>query len=241
VSGLRRDELADLAALSEEHLKRLEQGRRHPSAGVVDALATALRLDPGDHERLSRAAGFAGPHGHRSGPVPRELTPPARRMLERIIDVPACVCDATWTVLAGNHVWTALGCGAGTGRGRDRNMAWRTFTGAPTTVFRTPERLTAFRSAIVAGLRAAADRYPADPELRDLIRDLRTLSTDFDHLWYAGTPDAPADRLTVRHPLAGPFTLDKDVLIVEPGDLRLVVLTAPIGSPDAERLATAAT
>jgi transcriptional regulator with XRE-family HTH domain len=44
VPGLRRDELADLASVSEEHLRRLEQGRRRPSRSVVDALA----VQPGD-------------------------------------------------------------------------------------------------------------------------------------------------------------------------------------------------
>lgn len=35
----------------------------------------------------------------------------------------------------------------------------------------------------------------------------------------------------------GCFTLDKDVPTVEPGDLRVVALSAPANSPDAERLA----
>ena len=61
VPGLRRDELAGLAGVSEEHLKRLEQGRRHPSRLTVDALARALRLDRHAHARLAVLAGFAAP------------------------------------------------------------------------------------------------------------------------------------------------------------------------------------
>ena len=46
VPGLRRDELAALAGVSEPYLIRLEQGRdRRPSPQVLDALARALRLD----------------------------------------------------------------------------------------------------------------------------------------------------------------------------------------------------
>jgi transcriptional regulator with XRE-family HTH domain len=44
VPGLRRDELARLAGLSEPYLTRLEQGNdRHPSGQVLHALAVAFR------------------------------------------------------------------------------------------------------------------------------------------------------------------------------------------------------
>ncbi|MFI1914179.1 helix-turn-helix transcriptional regulator [Nocardia sp. NPDC020380] len=43
--GLRREEVAARAAISADYYTRLEQGReRHPSARVLDALATALEL-----------------------------------------------------------------------------------------------------------------------------------------------------------------------------------------------------
>lgn len=46
VPGLRHDELALLAGISSDYYLRLEQGRdHHPSTQVVDALASALRLD----------------------------------------------------------------------------------------------------------------------------------------------------------------------------------------------------
>jgi transcriptional regulator with XRE-family HTH domain len=74
VSGLRRDELAELAGVSEEHLKRLEQGRRHPSKAMVDALARALRLDPHEHAQLRMLAGFAVPD---NGPALPQVPPEA--------------------------------------------------------------------------------------------------------------------------------------------------------------------
>ncbi|XIE80765.1 helix-turn-helix domain-containing protein [Streptomyces sp. SBR177] len=46
VSGLRREELAQLAGVSVDYYTRLEQGRAtQPSEQVLDALARALRLD----------------------------------------------------------------------------------------------------------------------------------------------------------------------------------------------------
>jgi hypothetical protein len=160
-------------------------------------------------------------------------------MLDRLTEVPTCLCDAAWNVLAGNRRWLAFNCGAATADGRGRNMAWRIFTDAPSTVVRSPEHMAGFRAAVVAELRAAARRYPADPELRDLVRDLRAVSADFAHLWDAeGSPPPHTDQLTVHDPDLGCFTLDKDMLTVEPGDLRVVVFSAPLNSPDADRLAT---
>jgi hypothetical protein len=97
-----------------------------PSVGTVDALAGALQLDRDDHERLRLAAGFAAPD---RGRVPQEITAAARRILDRLTEVPTCLCDAAWNVLAGNRPWMAFNCGAATADGRGRNMAWRTFTG----------------------------------------------------------------------------------------------------------------
>lgn len=229
--GLRRDELAGRAGISEEHLKRIEQGRRRPSAGVVDGLATALRLSTGEHELLRTLAGFAAP-ARDAGLVPRTVTPAARRMLDGLTDVPACVCDATWGVLAGNDRWNAFDCPAGTATGRDRNMAWRVFTEAPTDVFRTPGHLAAFRTAMVAGLRDAAARYPTDPGLRSLIGELYARGGDFARLW--DDDPAPAaddlDRLGVPDGTGGRTPFDKDVLTLTPGDLRVVIFTrAPAG------------
>ena len=47
VRGLRREELAELAGVSADYVRRLEQGRSHPSAGVVRAIARALRVGRG--------------------------------------------------------------------------------------------------------------------------------------------------------------------------------------------------
>ncbi|WP_433731961.1 helix-turn-helix domain-containing protein [Actinoplanes sp. CA-051413] len=227
VPGLRRDELAGRAGVSAEHLRRMEQGRRRPSPNVVDALAAALRLNADEQGHLRTLAGFAPP-ADRAGLVPREITPAATRMLERLTEVPACVCDATWSVLAGNARWDAYGCPAGAAHGRDRNMAWRVFTEAPTDVFRTPEHLAAVRASMVTGLRAAAHRYPADPRLRPLISDLYARGGAFARLW-DGSPDPPdsLDRLDVPDGRGGRASFDKDVLTVSPGDLRLVVFTQP--------------
>jgi transcriptional regulator with XRE-family HTH domain len=226
VPGLRRDELAGIVGVSEEHIKRLEQGRRRPSPGVVDSLARALRLPSGEHDRLRALAGFAAPPAP-DGLVPREITESARRMLDRLTEVAVCVCDASWTVLAANKLWHSDVCSVPDTPGRDRNVVWRAFTEAGPSVFRAPERLAGFRATVVGELRDAARRYPADTELSSMITDLRARSPEFVQLWDAPpSPGGHADRLRVPSPVHGHLDLDLDVLTLGPGDLRVVVYTA---------------
>jgi transcriptional regulator with XRE-family HTH domain len=62
VPGLRRSELATLAAISVEYLVRIEQGRdRNPSVSVINALADALRLDATDRWHLRQLAKVGSP------------------------------------------------------------------------------------------------------------------------------------------------------------------------------------
>src|ERR1700761_6347389 len=78
-TGLRREELAGLAGISADYLTRLEQGRATaPSAQVVEALATALRLSDTERETLYRLAGHAAPG---ADVVPSRVTASVQRLL----------------------------------------------------------------------------------------------------------------------------------------------------------------
>jgi transcriptional regulator with XRE-family HTH domain len=235
--GLRREELAELAGVSVDYIKRLEQGRGHPSAGVVNSLARALRLDRADYEHLCAVTGHAAADGR----VPRQVGPGPERLLERLDGVPVCLCDAAWTVLAWNPSWEALRCGPATGHRWDRNVAWRAFTEVSGPTRRTPERRARFASTLVADLRAALLRYPADEQVAALVGDLRRASGTFAELWESGSAVRyHDDQVTIDHPVVGEFTADCDLLTFRDGDLRAIVFTAEAGSGDAERLRDAA-
>ena len=90
----------------------------------------------------------------------------------------------------------------------------------------------------VGDLHDAAGRYRDDEPLHGLIAELRSTSPRFDALWEQ-RPVArhTADRKTFEHPEVGRITLDCDTLTVGASDLRLIVYTAPPGSPDARALA----
>ncbi|ADJ45262.1 XRE family transcriptional regulator [Amycolatopsis mediterranei S699] len=231
--GLRREELAELAGVSADYVRRLEQGRRHPSAGVVTAIAGALRLGRADYERLCALAGYAAVEGQ----VPREAGPAALRLLERFGGTPAFLADAAWNVVAVNGAWFALQAGGPTGHDRDWNVAWRTFRNAPRGISRTDERSAGFRAMLAARLRDTSLRYPADTSLAELVDELRTTSRSFDTLWRVPEPvTAYENRAVFRHPDGADITLDGNLLDVPGDDLMAVVLTAAPASADAARL-----
>jgi len=228
--GLRREEVAQLAGLSVDYLSRLEQGRASaPSRSVLAPLARALRLTEDERDHLFRVAGQAPPG---AGRIDRHITPSVQRVLDRLQDVPVLVVDAAWQPIAKNPLAAAL---LGEEGG---NILWRHFTGKSGRLVRTPEESERMEEEAVADLHDAAGRYPDDEPLRELIADLREVSPRFDALWEQ-RPVARhvSDRKTFDHPEVGRLTLDCDVLTVGGSDLRLVVYTAPPGSPDARALA----
>jgi transcriptional regulator with XRE-family HTH domain len=231
--GLRREELAELAGVSADYVRRLEQGRSHPSADVVKALARALRVEGAEYERLCSLAGHAAADGR----VPREVGAGAVRLLERLGGTAVCLCDAAWNVVAWNSAWAALRCGEPTRHPWDGNIAWRTFANAPGRVGRTAERAAGFETMLAARLRTASLRYPADNSLAALVDELRSTSQTFDTLWHtAGAAAAQEDRAVLSHPDVGDVTLDCDLLVVPDGDLLAMIFTAEPGSADAARL-----
>src|SRR5690606_23135243 len=71
-------------------------------------------------------------------------------------------------------------------RGNERNGVWRNFLGPPGRVRHTPESRRALEAALVADLRSAVARYPADPRPRWLVAELRAKSERFAELWDSG-------------------------------------------------------
>ncbi|MFI8987990.1 helix-turn-helix transcriptional regulator [Streptomyces antimycoticus] len=234
--GLRREELAMLAGISVDYVTRLEQGRAsHPSTQIVEALARALRLSGTERAHLFRLAGLAPP-----GPetVPAYITPSVQRLLDRLTGTPVAVSDASWTLLMANPPYAALRGDPSRWRGNERNGVWRHFVGEDSGSRQTHEDRGEFQAALVADLRTAAARYPADQRLRRLVAELRANSERFAELWDSGTVGHhEASRKTIDHPGVGTLTLDCDVLTVAGSDLRIVVYTAEPGTEDAERLA----
>jgi transcriptional regulator with XRE-family HTH domain len=232
--GLRREELGELAGMSADYVRRLEQGRSHPSAGVVNAIARALRVGRADYERLCALAGYAASDGQ----VPTEIGPGAMRLLERFPDTPMFVSDAAMNLIVVNSAFLALRHWDLTGDPWDWNVAWRTFCD-PITGFKQSATDATDHEAVLANrLRNAALRYPADVQLAALVDEMRTRSRLFDTLWREPRPvTAYESSAAFVDPDGDSVTLVGSLISVPGDDLSALLLTAAPGSADAARLA----
>jgi transcriptional regulator with XRE-family HTH domain len=237
--GLRRQEVAVLAGLTVDYLARLEQGRaEHPSPSVLEALARALRLSTPEHEHLFRVAGQAS---SRVNLVDRHITAGVQRLIDRLTDVPVMVLSAAWDLVFMNRLATALFGELPTTPRLERNLVWRYLHGLPDRFVRTEQERDQLEQLAVADLRSALGRYPHDPELRALLRDLRRHQRFEDRWQQAAVGEPTSSRKTIDHPVVGLLTLDCDILAVTGTGLRLVVYTADPASADAGTLALLAT
>lgn len=234
VRGLRREELGELAGMSADYVRRLEQGRSHPSAGVVNALARAMRVGRADYERLCALAGYAAAEGQ----VPTDLGPGASRLLERFSDTPMIVSDAALNLVAVNSAFMALQHWTLTGDRWEWNIAWRTFC-RPFEAFKQSESdATDHEAVLVARLKSSLLRYPTDASLAALVDEMRTGSRLFDTLWRVPRPvEAYESSATITQSDGDSVTLVGNMIALPGDDLSAVMLTAAPGSADAARLA----
>ncbi|MEU6840515.1 helix-turn-helix transcriptional regulator [Streptomyces sp. NPDC046716] len=237
--GLRREEVAVLAHISTEYYVRLEQGRAasRPSGEVLAGIASALLLTEAESDHLHVLAGTAPSsiRMHR-----RDVRPSILALLERLPQTAGFVTSATFEVLAWNDLAAALLEDFAELSPRDRNLARRAFLGKPSATG-TPlygvSDPTEFRHHAVMSLRATLARYPADPEVVDLIDELRSGSAEFARLWERHDVLAtPTLTKTFHHPVVGEITVDCDSLALTERDQHLVLYSAPHGSPSAEAL-----
>lgn len=222
-----------MAGVSEDYIKRLEQGRSHPSASVVNALSRALRLSRAEYEQLSALSGYAPAV---PGDVDRTIGATTQLLLERLDEVAVGVYDTGWTLLAYNGLGTRV-FGEPAEDFRQRNMAWRFFMEPANFTWKSDAQEKSFKTALVADLRDAANRYPHDENLAKLVAELRATHGGFDDLWREGAAAKFVGTTGVtHHPAVGTITLDANALAVPDGDLKMVVFTAQPKTRDAHRL-----
>jgi transcriptional regulator with XRE-family HTH domain len=233
VAGLRREEVAQLAAISVDYLTRLEQGRVRASASVLITLSRALRLDDDQQAYLYQLAG--------KSPLPRrrpaqQARPAMRRLLGQLTETPAVVLGRRLDILAWNAGATALYTDFARLPARRRNYVRLLFTDPVMRALHADWEHDA--RSVVASLRMEAAEDPDDPELAALVGELSVRDADF-RTWWATHQVAGGGYGTkhYRHPLVGDLTLDCDTWGSPDGSgQRLMVLTAEPGTPSHERL-----
>ncbi|WP_084316237.1 helix-turn-helix transcriptional regulator [Actinospica robiniae] len=236
--GLRREEVAVLAHISTDYYIRLEQGRApRPSGEVLASIVDALRLSEPESEHVHVLAGTAPA---RTGLYRRDVRPSILALIERLPLTAAIVTSAVFDVLAWNDLAAALMTDFSRIAPRERNLARKAFLG-PTRGDRALYQISdpaEFRHHVAQQLRAMLARYPADPAVTGLVRELREGSPEFVRLWERHEVEgAPIHTKTFRHPVVGEITVECDALSLTDSDQHLVLYTAPPGSPGAEALA----
>lgn len=232
VPGLRREELAQAAALSVDYYVRLEQGRlRNPSAEVVDAVATALALDPSERRYLHNLA-----RPQRAAGQPAHAVPTTIQTLIDNTQVPAALYSKRGDVLAWNALAAALITDFGALAPEERNMARLVFLNEEVAA-RFVEWECKARD-LVSQLRMEASRSPHDERLATLVGELTMRSPEFARLW-ATHPVREKIRggHRYRHPVVGEFYLRYEAFALpDAPDLSFVCQMADPGSPDEEAL-----
>ncbi|GAA2073982.1 helix-turn-helix transcriptional regulator [Streptomyces albiaxialis] len=240
VPGLRREELAQLAGVSVAYYIRLEQGLSlNASPQVLDALATALRLDDAERHHLHTLSGGTG-KGRRRLPAER-VTPEMRQLVASFGDSPVVVVGRRSDVLAWNRAGHALFAGHLPADGPDRaatrpNTARLVFLDAHTRDLYADWHRKA--RDVVGKLRQAVGEYPDDRRLASLIGELTVGSPHFAQLWAEHRVRAwDTAEYRMRHPTVGELdVLQHSLPVPRARGIRVVVTTAEPGSPSQSAL-----
>jgi transcriptional regulator with XRE-family HTH domain len=233
--GLRREDVAALAAMSTDYYTRLEQQRGpQPSEQMLSSLARALRLTSDERDYLFLLAGHtAPPPAAGAGHVPPALL----RVLDRLDDTPALILNSLGETLVQNRMAAALLGRRTDYTGLARSEIYRWFTD-PAERLRYPEHDRARQSrAQVANLRAAHGCAGSHPRAAELVRALQKASPEFAGLWERHEVARRfEDHKVLVHPELGEIELDCQVLFTEDQSQALLVLTAPPRTEGYEKL-----
>lgn len=232
VTGLRREEVALLAAISTDCYTRIEQGRIPAPGPVLGKLAQALRLTEDQRTHLFELAGTDTHQRPRRRPR-QKVQPQLRRILDDLSTSPALVLGRGTDVLAWNHLAAALITDFAQIPEKHRTYIRLLFTDpAMRTLY--PDWENTARMA-VAQLRIEAAHNQADPRISKLVGELSTRDEQF-RTWWAADLHAGRGAGTNRmnHPLVGPLDLAWDTLTcaTDPEQQLLVWTVEPASHSD---------
>ncbi|WP_366146583.1 helix-turn-helix transcriptional regulator [uncultured Pseudokineococcus sp.] len=233
--GLRREDVAELCAMSVDYVARLERGDGpRPSPQMAAALARGLRLTLEERDHLFLLC------GHR--PAARELRgehvgPGLLRVLDRLGDTPAQVIGAAGETLLQTPAAVALLGEQTQYDGLARSAPYRWFTDPAERARYLPDDHEHNGRVQVSQLRAAA-LVGARSRAAHVVAELRQRSPEFAGYWdrhEVGLRWSDAKRFL--HPQLGRLQLHCQTLLDPDQSQSLLVFTATPGTEDAEKLA----
>jgi transcriptional regulator with XRE-family HTH domain len=224
--GLRREELASIAGLTVSWLAKLEQGQANAvSPDVLAALARGLQLNDAERAHLFALAGYRaeGTQTHDA-----RVTPALRTLLDALEPNPAYILDRCWNIAAWNAAEAQLFAPLQNWTGEPPNLLRLVFLDAELARLMADHDEELER--LVAQFRLHCADWPDDPNIAELVRELRAAAPRFAALWDAKdvSPFASTRRV-FQHPVAGRLELDHHRLAVldQPCLQRVIYTPAP--------------
>ncbi|MEU1997338.1 helix-turn-helix transcriptional regulator [Nocardia gamkensis] len=234
VAGLRREEVADLAAISHDYYTRIEQGRLAPSEPVLDALVRVLRLDDAQRDYAENLVRRSDRRPAKRGQ--KSVRPQLQRLLDQLTETPALVFGRYLDILAWNHLAAVLITDFGQMTPRQRNYVRMVFTDpAMRTLYDNWESVA---RTCVAILRMDAAANPTDPQLTALVGELSIADEQFRQWWAArNVARQEFGSKTLHHPDVGEMTLNWDTFSSSgDSEQQLVLWSAEPGTTSHEKL-----
>ncbi len=235
--GLRREEVALLAGVSDTWYTWREQGRRNnASPEELRSIGRALRLDAAGQEHLASLA----------QPVPvtdvettsgDEVPSSLRRLIDGFAPAPAYVLGPHWEFAAWNDAQARLYPPIEQLEGVERNLMWAIFADASTRRLIVDWDIHARQ--VLAEFRAATTAARHDPAMAELVARLEDASAEFRAWW----PEHDVARFETRirrfdHPRAGRLTFEYQQLTPDAWPALRVIVHLPLPDDDsAQRLA----
>jgi transcriptional regulator with XRE-family HTH domain len=229
--GLKRDEVAFLAAVSVTWYTWLEQGRDvQATPQVLDAVAAALRLDEDGRRHVRRLGG----HPVMETPGQPLLTPALSALVD-VQPIPAYVFSPPFDLVYWNRAYAELYADPGQWPESQRNLVWMMFED-PAIRSRLSDWEAAQRS-LVSRFRSQSAKYPQIDRFREVVDELAGSSPDFVESWQrheAGRFSSTVER--VVHPTVGTVSVETMLLrSVDPPSL-FVTLYRPVDEDSANAL-----
>lgn len=234
--GLRREEVAQLAAMSTDYYTRLEQRRGpQPSTQMLASIARALRLTPDERDYLFRVAGHSAPD---RATVADYVAPALLRVLDRLVDTPALILNPLSETLVQNDSARALFGDASRYTGLERSSVYRWFLDPERERAHYPEDDHDRQSrANVSSLRAAYGAMGAQSRAGELVRELLRRSPEFAAIWETQEVRRRfEDHKVLIHPEVGAIEVECQALHTEDESQVLLVLTAAPRSESEDKL-----
>src|SRR5580704_5427958 len=223
-SGLRREEVAQLAGVGVTWYTWLEQGRPiRASVQVLEAVASTLRLDAVERQHLFRLAEV--PDNATPGDGGPGVPPQIQVVLDGLNPMPASVVTERFDILAWNAAYAVLIPRTAEDPPAERNTLLYCFTRSE--CCSAIENRADQRAAMVAQLRAAYGHHVGDPAWTAFIRRMEVASPEFATMWATQDVAQPAYYAKVfRHPLYPRLEMTSTSFAVQtaPGT-RMVVYT----------------